>query len=208
MKFGKAALGLVLAAGLASTASAMPITGSVSFSDGFDTLSASANAVVSDLDIVDVQGVAITFGPNTGAFATLSAPALVPATNFPINPFAPGVRYTFGGFQFNVSGVSNIVRTGLSCTGTLCGDRLEFDFTGIVTDTSPMSPFTASTFIGRFSANGSCNGTVASCSNKSAAWASSITATGMAVPEPVSMSLVGLGLIAAGGMLRRRRAAA
>ena len=128
----------VVALGLgAGTADAVPITGSLSFSDGGVTVPpVPSTSIVSQLNT-------ITQGPPaanacSGSF-TSAAPACdlsPPLTASTIDLLAPaGTIYTYGPFTFTLSGVSNIVRTPLAVGGAGLGnDALQFEIAGTVDD--------------------------------------------------------------------------
>ena len=81
-----ALLGFGLVAGNADAAF---INGSISFSNSLDALSASATAIVSDLNSIDV-GIPTGISTPVGDFLGTTSPA---GSDLSIVPFAPGVVY-------------------------------------------------------------------------------------------------------------------
>jgi uncharacterized YccA/Bax inhibitor family protein len=84
----------VLALGLvAGNAQAAFINGTISLADGFETVSANATAVVSDLTTADVFATAPIFAPGTGAFLGAVSPAA--SSDFQFDPAVAGTVYSF-----------------------------------------------------------------------------------------------------------------
>ena len=118
-----AALPFGLAAGNADAAF---INGSLSFSDGFLTVGAvpPGTSIISQLTTV-TQGSTPIPTMCSGNFTTAAPACNIPgastASTFTIPPMA-GTVYTYDGFTFSLTGISNVVRTPLSFTGVLGTD--------------------------------------------------------------------------------------
>jgi hypothetical protein len=191
----------------ALSANAVYINGSISFSDGFDTLPTPpppTTSIVSSLTFFDVSNPILVNSPG-GDFAGTT---VATAYDFDINSLPQNFFDTATGFSFLLSDVS-VSSTPLSCNANgLCRDDITLDVAGIVSGAG----FDDTEFLGTWTGNGSCQGGAGQCTTApTASWSVSLTATGreappLPVPEPTVISLIGLGLAGIGLGTRRRRA--
>ncbi|HSV18853.1 MAG TPA: PEP-CTERM sorting domain-containing protein [Casimicrobiaceae bacterium] len=211
----KMSLGALAAAWVLSPAQAAPMTGLIGFGDGLQTTLALPTTIVNGLTTIDMfnQPGASTVGPCLGDFASLGCPTTGQATDF---SFGNGdqIVFTAGSFVFHFLTVPNAPPVGepLVCVprGTVqqCSDKWTFNGVGYVHDTT--NTFTDTLVLISFALTGNCidsNNDNACDSNWGGNYASTITATGqtLEVPEPASMALIGLGLLALGATRRRRQ---
>ncbi len=192
---------------MGGSASAAFINGSVSFSDGFDSLpTIPSTSIVSALTSFDVGALAAGSG-GTGDLAGI--PFANTAFDFDITSL-PATMFDAGGFTFTLESTSNLTSSALACANGLCNDDIGFDIAGVVSGNG----FDATAFSGTWTAQGSCAGDAGECTGDStASWSASITALGISatptpppagVPEPGPLALMGLGLLAMMRVGRRK----
>lgn len=201
-----AAIGMVLAA----PAHAARITGTVSFSDGFDVIPFPADLtciVNCGTDTYNINNSADVFAGGAGS-ATLDFLSITTATASDLDgtllPFAiyEANGGAPGGFTFTVTSYSLLTSTSLTCDSTGCRDSVEFSFFGSVVGAG----FSETVFSGIWTGNGTCiqDGNTGNCldGSQGGTWSASITASGQPVPAPAALALLGLGL-AGFGFARR-----
>jgi hypothetical protein len=196
---GTLVLGLLAATGAKA---ASYINGSISFDAGFDCncFAPGATSIVSMLLLIEPESPADASGGQDD-FAGSNGDDTVTAGDIDLSN-APGtVAYiTVSGYTFEINSVSNIMRTPMTCSGGICLDALRFRMAGTVT----YAGFLPTAFIGIWTGQGTCLGASGVCdTTPSASWSASLSATGT-VPEPASLAMLALGVLAVGFATWRR----
>ncbi len=218
------------AALLAGSASAMPINGSITLADSltapFSVLTTKIVGGLNSANFTGGPGPSVGFGVVTGASGSYTGSFLAPVTTedlqfVPIVQLFGGPTWVANGFVFNVFGSSSAPVDGaFNCSGNTCNDSLSIALFGSVSKAG----FTTTAWSGTLGLTGACTGNrVGSVGNatacgatgvlaqKSGSWSIQIQSDGtppVVTPEPVSISMLGLGLLAAGAIARRKRVAA
>jgi hypothetical protein len=210
----KTAMLSLLALGLATSANATPITGSIGFSDGFHT-TATSTSIVSQLTFMDVNGLANASGC-AESFGSGCANSGDYAFAFDITGNGQLI-FDYGAFEFLANSFTDVTRGPLTCNNRGdCQDSISFTATGTITDGSLLldpTPFRMT-----WSAQGKCSqniieGPMLDCGagTISAGWSADLVALApdslsiQAVPEPGILSLVGASLVLLGGFGWRRK---
>jgi hypothetical protein len=210
----KIALLVVLALGLARSAVATPISGSIGFSDGFHT-TATSTSIVSQLTFMDVNGLANASGC-AESFGSGCASSGDYAFAFDIAGNGQLI-FDYGAFEFSADSFTDIARGALTCNNRGdCQDSISFVATGTISDGSLL--FDPTPFRMTWSAQGKCSqniieGPMLDCGagTISAGWSATIVALApdslsiQQVPEPGILPLVGAGLVLLGGFGWRRK---
>ena len=194
------ATALTLSLGITAAAQAAFINGSLSFTGDFTSI---PGTIVNDANFFDIASVLATTG--TGDFFGISGSATSFGDLDLNNPAT--TLYGIGGFSFDLTEITGVTRTPLSCQGGLCTDDIKVNLKGIVSGNG----YDPTIFLGTWTGNGSCGGSGSSCTSPpSASWSSSLTAIGQApqpVPAPGALAMLGLGMIGFGAARRKARKA-
>ena len=203
-----AARGLIatgLLAGLLSGPAAQAggfVSGSFSVVGGFDCddcYSPGDDHIVSHLVELEAANPAVA-SAGTEAFAGIVGVDFVPAKAVFLSDPPPDLgRFDFAGFTLTINRVDSVLRRALVCTGGVCQDSLRFRLWGEVSGNG----YRVTPIAGIWTGQGSCLGGAGVCTSEpSASWSASFSA--IPLPEPGSLALLGLGVLAVGVLAPRR----
>ena len=208
MKLNKvlAAVAVASAAMVGAPAHAVFITGSVSFTGGFELPAAFTNLQTSMTSLLTSFNVDQTVGvgrfnsatPVLGGGVT-GLPTFGDATTNDFSVLsAPQVLFLANGFTFTVTNFGPLTSSPMSCPALQCTDARGFNN---AIGTVSKAGFDTTGFTMAWSAQGTCNKAVGSntcvAGSATGSWSASVSSTGtvpVGLPEPASLALAGLAL--------------